>query len=104
MMSRIDALDGTEATIFHALRGRNLLDPVKLQVYREARSRDDDIAERVLVRAGLATEPEIAAAYAAYLALPLFDPSSEAVDLALARLVPEKLCRDHLIVPVAVRG
>jgi type IV pilus assembly protein PilB len=103
MMIRTDGLDDTEATIFHALRGRNLLDPAKLQVYREARLRDDDIAERVLVRAGLATEPEIASAYAAYLALPLFDPSSEVVDAALGRLVPEKLCRDQLIVPVAVR-
>ena len=98
-------LDVTEATILQALQGGNLLDPAKLEVYREAKSRCDDIPERVLVRAGLATECEIASAYAAYLALPHIDPSSDGVagDHDLARLLPEKLCRDQLIAPVAVR-
>src|SRR4051812_43112535 len=104
-MIRTVELDGTEPTILRILRGRNLLDPAKLEAYREAKARGDDIPERILVRTGLATEREIAAAYAGHLTLPLLDPSSEAVgsDKDFIRLLPEKLCRDQLIVPVAVR-
>ncbi|MDG3007708.1 GspE/PulE family protein [Paludisphaera mucosa] len=105
-MAHAAELAGAEATIFNALRRCNLLDAAKLEVYRESKLRDDDIPERIIVRAGIATERDIASAYAAYLSLPLMDAAAEvgANHHDLARLLPEKICRDQLIAPIAVNG
>ncbi len=83
-----------------------MLDPKKLETLRETRTKDDDLLERQIIRLGFATDREVAAAYAEHLALPLFEPgpTTTAIDRELARLLPEKLCRDQLIAPVAVRG
>ena len=96
---------GDHALILRVLQARGLLDPAKAQAFRDAQGRDDDVPERLLVRAGIATDLEIARAYADHLALPLFEPHEEArPDPELGRLLPEKLCRDQLIVPVASAG
>ncbi len=96
---------GDHALILRVLQARGLLDPAKAEAFRDARGRDDDVPERLLVRAGIATDREIARAYSDHLALPLFEPDDgDHPDPELARLVPEKLCRDQLIVPVASEG
>jgi type IV pilus assembly protein PilB len=89
--------------IVKLLQGRGLVDPYAL---REARQRDNDPSERMLVRAGLATEEDIARAYADYLAVPIYLPGLDFEPPApeLCRLLPEKLCRDHLLVPIAQRS
>ena len=45
-------------------------------------------------------DQHIAEVYADYLMLPLFDMAPETADPKLAGLLPEKLCREHLMVPV----
>ena len=96
---------GDHALILRVLQARGLLDPAKAEAFRDAQGRDDDVPERLLVRAGIATDSEIARAYADHLALPLFEPDDEArPDFDLSRLLPEKLCRDQLIVPVSSTG
>jgi type IV pilus assembly protein PilB len=72
---------------------------------REARSRGGDVTERSLIAAGLVSDLDVARAYAEYLAVPLYDPGPEvpAPEPELARLLTEKLCRDQMIAPVAVR-
>jgi type IV pilus assembly protein PilB len=82
------------------------LDPKRLSVLRESPPKDDEIPERALIRLGLATDRQVAETYAEYLAVPLHDPpegDETVVDAALGRLLPEKLCRDQLVVPIADR-
>ena len=47
-------------------------------------------------------DQHIAEVYADYLMLPLFDMAPDEADPKLAGLLPEKLCREHLMVPVAL--
>ena len=105
-MTQVAERDNAEATIIHALRARNQLDAAGMEAYREAKSLNDDIPERVLIRIGLATDREIASAYSEHLALPLLDPALDiqALDRELVRLLPEKLCRDQIVIPVAILG
>src|SRR5512135_1622973 len=92
--------------IIQILRERGILDAKKQEVFREMQGRDELLPERALVRAGLVTDHEIAQAYCEQLAIPLYEPDTEAISLDrdLSQLLPEKLCRDRLIVPVAVHG
>lgn len=63
--------------------------------------------EQSLIRSGLADEYQIARAYAEHYLLPIFDPPAEQappVDARVASLLPENLCRTHLIVPLADDG
>jgi type IV pilus assembly protein PilB len=96
---------GDHALILRVLQARGLLDPAKAEAFRDAQGRDDDVPERLLVRAGIATDVEIARAYADHLSLRLFSPhEDDRPGSDLARLLPEKLCRDQLIVPVSSTG
>ena len=82
------------------------MDSAGLEAYRESKSQNDDIPERILIRIGLATDREIASAYSAHLALPLLDLGFEiqGLDRDLVRLLPEKLCRDQIVIPIGVVG
>lgn len=86
------------------LRDKGLLDDHKQAALREAQAKETGPLERVLVKKGLVTERAIAETYAEYLVLPGFEliNSGADIDLNLGRLLPEKLCRDQLIAPVAV--
>ena len=59
--------------------------------------------EQILVQKNLATDRDIALAYAEHLTVPFYEPPAggPAIDRNLSRLLPEKLCRDQLIVPIA---
>ncbi|MBI3466235.1 MAG: Flp pilus assembly complex ATPase component TadA, partial [Planctomycetes bacterium] len=85
---------------------KGVLDQRKLETLYEAKSKESGPLEPILIRLGIASDREIAAAYSEYLATPLFEPATTepGVDRTLNRLLPEKLCRDQLIVPVSVRG
>jgi type IV pilus assembly protein PilB len=104
-MSITAAPTDSQPLIVQVLLRAGALDPKDLVALRESPPKDGEIPERALIRLGLATDREIAEAYAQYLAVPLFDPPSEdeTFDHALSRVLPEKLCRDQLIVPVALR-
>src|SRR5512135_2224992 len=106
MMNRTLESTGAQPLIIQILRKEGILDAAKLEIVREAQVKDDLLPERALVRAGLVTDREIARAYSEHLALPLYEPGPEAValDRDLGQLLPEKLCRDQLIAPVAARG
>ncbi|NQT13397.1 MAG: Flp pilus assembly complex ATPase component TadA [Planctomycetes bacterium] len=83
-----------------------LLEQKDQVVIREAQSKDNLPVEEVLIRKRLAKEGDIAQAYADHFLVPLYEPGEEgiAVDSDLARHLPEKLCRDHQMAPVAVDG
>src|SRR5947209_1899524 len=105
-MSPPALLPGTQPLIVQLLLDKGILDAAKLEALREAQARDNGPLEAILVRKGLTADRDIAEAYAEYLVLPLFEPAPGAtpVDPGLGRLLPEKLCRDQLIAPVAVHG
>jgi type IV pilus assembly protein PilB len=105
-MSPLTAVSAGQSLIVQLLLDRGLLDSGKLDTLREAQARDTSPPEVILVKKGLAGDRDIARAYADYLMLPLFEPepARPPLDRALARLLPEKLCRDQWVVPVAVHG
>ncbi len=96
----------SQPLIVQVLLKNGVIDAKMLSVLRESPPMGDEIPERALIRLDLATDRQIAEAYADYLAVPLYDPAAEddAIDPTLSRVLPEKLCRDQLIVPLAVRG
>ncbi len=84
------------------LRNGNLRED-KLEAMREAQLKEKLSVEEALIRKGLARERDIAAAYSDYYLIPLFDPAEQefSQDVQLAQKLPERLCRDHLMAPVA---
>ncbi len=96
-------VDAEQPLLTQLLLQKGLLDERKLEVLRDAQIRDGAPLEVLLVKKGLVSDRDIAQAYADYLLLPLFEPglSTPPPDRSLARLLPEKLCRDHVIAPVA---
>jgi type IV pilus assembly protein PilB len=98
-------LNDAEPMLLDVLHRKGLLDAKALASAREALAKEKGSPERILVDGGFATDHEIARAYADELFLPLCGDGSEeaAVDQDLAKLLPEKLCRDKLIAPLALR-
>jgi type IV pilus assembly protein PilB len=104
-------LGNAQPLIIDLLTKRGVLDAKKLEAVREARAKSTGPLERVLIKKGLASQREIAEAYAAYMGLPLYEPpmanspkSVQPIDPGLRKLLPEKMCRDQLAVPVAAHG
>ena len=99
-------LNDTRPLIVELLLKRQSLDAKKLEALGEAQSKDSSPVEQLLVQKNLATDRDIAAAYSEYLLVPLYEPptSGLALDRELSRFLPEKLCRDQLIVAVAHQG
>jgi type IV pilus assembly protein PilB len=102
----ITAPADSQPLIVQILLKDGVLDPKGLATLRESPPAPGELPERALIRLDLATDRQVAEAYADYLGVPLYDPPAddEPADPALARLLPEKLCRDQLIAPVAVRS
>jgi type IV pilus assembly protein PilB len=87
--------------ILRLLLEQGVLDAKNLDVLREAQVKDHGPLEDLLVKLELADEGQIARAYADDLMLPLLDAATPVdADPKLARLLPEKLCRDHRLAPV----
>jgi len=104
-MNSTISLESTLPLIVRLLFQEHPLEQKDLEAIREAQAKENVSPEETLVRKHLATEQQIAAAYSEYFLIPLFEPGKDgvAIDPRLARQLPEKLCRDHLIAPVAVR-
>ncbi|TWU08189.1 GspE/PulE family protein [Stieleria varia] len=93
--------------IVRLLNSIDQLDPERLEELWNAASRDDVTIEESIIRYGLANETQIAKAYADHYLVPLFDPPADApppVDPAIAKVLPNRLCRDHLIAPLSDDG
>jgi type IV pilus assembly protein PilB len=103
-MKTVPPLLDRQPLILQLLQVQGLLDNDKQNSLSE--TRDTIPVERLLVKKGLVSERDIARAYADYLELPLFDPPAggHGVEASLRSLLPEKLCREQLIAPLAVRG
>ncbi len=74
-----------------------------LETLREVQARENLLPEEILIRKGLASEREIAEAYSDHYLIPLFEPGQEQmrIEPQLLQQLTEKLCRDHLVAPVA---
>ena len=93
--------------IIRLLQSIDALDPERLQELWSAPNRDEVTIEESLLRNGLANERQIAEAYAQHYLMPVFDPPSETpppVDPVIAKILPSRLCRDHLIAPLSDDG
>ncbi|SIO12622.1 type IV pilus assembly protein PilB [Singulisphaera sp. GP187] len=101
-MNAAAPVNGHSLTI-QLLLDREIIDHKKL---REFRTRVGELTVHELIKSGLATDQQIAQTYAQHLVLPLVTEETQggAPPPELARLLPEKLCRDQLVVPLAVLG
>ena len=95
-------LNSSQPLLVQLLLEKEILTPEQIEVLNEARTKDHGSLESILVKKGLVMDQHIAEVYADYLMLPLFDMVPDDVDPKLATLLPEKLCRDHTLVPVAL--
>ncbi len=96
-------LTNSQPLILQLLLERGLLDLKKIEAVHEAHSKDHGLLESVLVKLGMAADREIAEAYSQYLMVPLMPelPDDAELEPELAGLLPEKLCRESLLVPVS---
>jgi type IV pilus assembly protein PilB len=103
MAASPSAVDLTQPLVIRLLLEQGLIDLKRL---REVRSRVGEPTVDQLVNLGLVTDREIARVYAQHLVLPLIETvdATEADGAAtdVAPLLPEKLCRDQLIVPLEI--
>src|SRR5258708_406611 len=99
-------MNDTLPLIVQLLLDKRLLDSKQLDALREFQAKDNSPLEAILIKKGIASDHDIAKAYSEYLVVPIVDLPADGVKLdpALARLIPEKLCRDQLIVPVTLDG
>ncbi len=105
-MKQISDANSGQPLLLQLLQKRGQMESKKLDALRAEQVKNDRPLEELLIKLGLATDRDIAGAYSEYLATPLFDPESDAPELnkELSRLLPEKLCRDQMLVPVASQG
>jgi len=103
-MGKTATLAGTHALLVELLLKKELLKEEDLATIQEAQNKERLPVEEILLKKRLVKERDIAEAYSEYLMVPLFEPSENEVrvDTELATLLPEKLCRDQLLAPVAV--
>src|SRR5262249_23692168 len=105
-MANLAEVNTSYPVIVQLLLDKELLDSQKLEILREVQAKESSPLEGILVKKGLVSDHDIALAYSEYLLVPLFQQATNAapLDQALGRLLPEKLCRDQLIAPIAVAG
>lgn len=90
--------------LIRLLLDKEILTPEQVEHLNETRSKLPGSLESILVKEGLVMGQHIAEVYADYLMVPLFDIALSEADPRLAELLPEKLCREHSMVPVELNG
>ncbi len=105
-MKKTADASSSQPLLLQLLQKRGAMEPKKLEALRAEQVKNDDPLEQVLIKLGLASDRDIAVAYADYMATSIFDPGDDTPELnkELSRLLPEKLCREELLVPVALQG
>jgi hypothetical protein len=103
MISNSPTIQDSQPLIVELLLARSMLDSKSLDVLREAQGKSNSPIEQLLVQKNLVTDRDIAQVYSQHLMIPLYEPAADGpnIDHELHRMLPEKLCRDQLIVPVA---
>lgn len=101
-MTIAPATDNSLPLLIQLLVEKEILSPDQIDVIKEARTKDHGSLESILVKKGLVMDQHIAEVYADYLMVPLFDMAPEEVDPKLAGILPEKLCREHVMVPAGL--
>src|SRR5271157_3716541 len=106
-MNSVFDTTGVQPLILEILARHNRFQPKQLEEIGEllGKANPGAILEAVLIKGGYLSDQEVANLYAEDLFLPLAarqDASSE-IDKELASLLPEKLCTDKLICPMALR-
>jgi type IV pilus assembly protein PilB len=104
MASTAELATSSQPLLIRLLLEKEILTPEQVESLGEARSKDHGPIESLLVKKGFVLEAHIAEVYADYLMVPLFDMVPEEMDPQLAGVLPEKLCREHMCVPVAIHG
>ena len=98
---------GTHPLILELLARHNRFGPKEIEEIEETlhKARGNTLPEVTLIRGGYISEQEITSLYAEDLFLPVIRNNLEAgvVDKEIGGLLPEKLCTDRLICPMAVR-
>ena len=97
----------SDPLIIRLLRTMDMLDAERLQALLVAPNRDEVTVEESIIRSGMADEHQIARAYADHYLMPVFDPPPDSpppVDPTIAKVLPSRLCRDHLIAPLSDDG
>ena len=96
-------LNSTLPLIVQILLQKGQLEQTGLEALREAQVKENLLPEEIIIRKGLASEQEIAAAYSEYYLIPPFEPDRKEVRVSprLLQQLTEKLCRNHLIAPLA---
>jgi type IV pilus assembly protein PilB len=94
----------SQPLLIQLLLEKEILTPEQVGGLGEERSKDHGPLEALLVKKGLVLEQHIAEVYADYLMVPLFDIAPDDMDPQLAGVLPEKLCREHMFVPVEIRS
>jgi type IV pilus assembly protein PilB len=93
--------------ILELLSRRNWFEPKRLTEIEETlqKAKPGTLAEVTLIRAGFISEQEVASIYGDELFLPTIQNNLDAgtLDKDLASILPEKLCTDRLICPLAIR-
>jgi type IV pilus assembly protein PilB len=105
MKTTTDKISAAQPLIVQLLLRNDGLASGYQETIRETQQKEKLSIEEILIRKGLANERDIAVAYSEYFLIPFFDPevNRHPVDPKLAQLLSEKLCRDHLVAPVAAR-
>lgn len=105
-MNSTAKLKTTLPLIVQLMVQKGRLRPKDLETLREVQPKESLAPEEILIRKGLASEEDIAAAYSEYYLIPMYEPGEgrTRVDRPILEQLTEKLCRDHLIAPVGVDG
>lgn len=104
MANTAELTSAAQPLLIQLLLEKEILTPEQVASLGEARSKDHGPLESLLVKKGLVLDQHIAEVYADYLMVPLFDIAPDDMDPQLAGVLPEKLCREHMFVPVEIRG
>ncbi len=103
-MNSTAELTDQQPLLVQLLLSKGALSAEKIKELGDARAKDNGPLESVLVKNGVVTDRQIAEAYSEYLMIPMYEGDEEKPDQQLSGMLPEKLCRDHLLAPVAVGG
>jgi type IV pilus assembly protein PilB len=99
-MANIAEMTNSQPLLIQLLLEKKLLTPEHILALEKVRAKDHGPLESVLVKSGLVKDRHIAEVYAEYLMLPLVETAPGLADPNLPDLLPEKLCREHLMAPL----
>jgi type IV pilus assembly protein PilB len=99
-MTSTTEFNNLQPLLVKLLLEKEILTVEQVESLNQARAKEHGSVESILVKNGLVMDQHIAEVYADYLMVPLFDMAPTELDPKLAGTLPEKLCREHLMVPV----